>query len=222
MSNKLNMPCYVLSQFEKRTPLVKQYLDGNWDVRYYDNPDWEVPPGTDVLPCYRRHCPPVGHYRVFRGHQEMMKLFIESGHPVGLFFEDDAVPNTPECFELVNLCWSWMQQPDNPVNVLYTYGRHYDRSRFIHTASVRDREIVTLRPDLYDPANATKKGGIHYVYGTLAYLVKREAATRIANASWRGIPIDVVVPDLNTFALLHPSPWDHDRQQGSILEKTKT
>lgn len=215
------MPAYVLSQLTKRVPLVKPFLDRHGrdvdSVTYYDNPAWELPPGTDFIKAYKGFCVLQTHYRVFLGHQAMMKLFLETGEPIGLFFEDDAVPNIMLTAAIVNACAKDALEKGD-CEVFATYGRLYDRRRFDCIRKVAGREVLRLKP------TETKKGefssgGNANVLGSLAYLVTRAGAEKFANLPWEGIPVDARMPDVTKFIFLHQTPWSHDRRQGSLVEQ---
>jgi len=209
----------VLSQLAKRVPLVKPFLDRYGrdpdSVTYYDNPAWPLPEGTELIPAYRKTCVVLTHYRVFKGHQEMMKLFLKTGEPVGLFFEDDAVPKRGAFpAALVNRCAERM----GGLDVFATYGRCYKRNRFTATRLVAGREVLELKPSEWAKGNVLANGGNTNVLGSLAYLVTRAGAEKFSALPWEGIPVDARMPDVLRFGVIHQTPWDHDRRQGSLVE----
>lgn len=218
---KLTMPAYVLSQWNKRVPLVKAFLDRHGrdeaSVTYYDNPAWEIPPGTELHEVYRKFCVLQTHYRVFLGHQAMMKLFLETGEPIGLFFEDDAVPNIMLTAAIVNACAA-DALANGDCEVFATYGRHYDRKRFNCIRKVAGREILRLKPTEMSKGEFSS-GGNANVLGSLAYLVTRSGAEKFSSLPWEGVPVDARMPDVTNFIFMHQTPWNHDRRQGSLVEQ---
>lgn len=211
---QLTVPSYVLTS-PKRTPLVKPWLKDD-DATFYINPDWEVPADAKFVPAFEGRLKIQTHYRVWRGHQEMMKLFVATGKPIGLFFEDDAVPNTGRYKDIVNACVADMHQHQD-LHVFNTYGRLFDLKRFRVLRTVANRPLYVLKDD----AKQTEEGGWHCVLGSLAYLMTREAADHFSNLPWSGWPIDQEIPDTfkGCFGFIEPSPWDHDRSQGSLVEE---
>lgn len=145
----------------------------------------------------------------------MMRTFVATGKPVGLFFEDDAVPNTVDYKKIVNECVANM----GDLAVFNTYGRLFDLRRFRVLKRIGNRRVYVLK----DGVAKTEEGGYHCVLGSLAYLMTRDAANHFSKLPWSGWPIDQEIPDsfIGSFAFLDPSPWDHDRSQGSLVEDKK-
>lgn len=159
----------------------------------------------------------VSHTRVFRGHQDMARRFLQTKDEVALFFEDDACPNTPDWPKIVNAAVEQFTAGSlKGLEVFYLHGRNFRRERFKAIEMIEGREVLQLRSDV--PQCETKFGGRHHVYGSMAYLLNRASAEKWINMPWEGIPIDTIQPDRFNFAVLHPSPFDHDRSQGSIVD----
>lgn len=216
---KLSVPAYVLTN-PKRLPLVKPWVKGD-GVTYFVNPDWEAPPGLALKPEYGSGCPPLTHYRCFKGHQAMMEKFLATGKPVGLFLEDDAVPNSIDYLEIMNLCAEQFTEYPG-LKVFFTYGRDYDRRRFEDAGfKIKGRSVLCVSEETI-MAGRLPRGGIVHCFGTLAYLMSREAALEFAHKPFFNEPIDVSIADTfcKGFALLEPSPWNHNRCQGSLIEGT--
>lgn len=209
-------PIYVLTS-TRRPSLTVESLGEIPHVAYV-SPD-NAPADVALSPMYSG-LRAVGHYNAFRGHQALMKRFLveHPDAPVGLFFEDDASPNVSEWKEIVLAAVSQMQITSD-LEVFFLYGRQFERERFDCRASVAGREVLTLKPGL---GSESEYGGRHHVYGSLAYLVTRAAAQRFSEMDWEGIPVDIILPDRFNFAFLDPSPFDHDRTQGSLIEVRNT
>ena len=199
--------------YHKRPGLILPYL---WDQNYTLHIGNDYPITNEIprmLPCYNSGSPFEANYQVFRSHQDAMKKFIASKSEIGLFFEDDAVPNTPEWVSIVNAACDYF--PRN-VDILSLYGRSFERSNFSCVAKLGDREVLQLTKR--DDSRRFELGGLHHVYGSLAYLLRKPAAKTLARIEWGGIPCDVDFWDsVTTFQFVNPSPFDHDRRQGSLL-----
>jgi hypothetical protein len=213
MPELLNMHAYVFGCV-RRPGLILPHLAAQSHTLHIGT-DYMPPDGT-VMTQHYFQCPLIPHYRVFRGHQDMARRFLQTGEPVALMFEDDASPNTPEWTNVVNKAWAQMQEIG--LEVFYLYGRQFDNRRFQVISMLDRREIIQLRSDV--GATEDCQGGKHHIYGCMAYLIKREAALRWEAMEFEGIPVDVILPDRFKFALLHQTPFDHDRRQGSLIDGT--
>ena len=173
---------------------------GHATYTIYYNSDWDMPP----LPMQHKLAQEPQSYRASRGHQESMKLVTRD---VGLILEDDASPN----------CQDWVSAVEDSCDLL-------DRFDIVslHARSVRDikdkivhnnRTYVTLHPTDRDP----RAKNIVWALGSLAYLVRRSAIQRLSTAVYDGLPWDLFLYNSNSCVLLN-SPFDHDRQYGSIVE----
>lgn len=199
----------------RRTGLILPYLaDQNFTLHIgkdYNPPSDAAPIRAD----YAAGSPFLSNYRVFLGHQDMCRRFLNSSPaPVALMFEDDAVPNCHNWTSVVNEAITTMRPG---VDVLALYGRNYKKERFKvdYTIDNGRRQVLSLRPDV--PQSEEDIGGKHHWHGSMAYLVTRAGAEKIAALPWEGIPCDIVFWDRTNFCGLHKGPFDHDRRQGSLL-----
>lgn len=210
---QLNMEAYVMG-CDRRPGLILPHLAAQTHTLHIGT-DYEPPEKTLMTKNYYQ-CPLISHYRVFRGHQDMATKFLQDGGDVALMFEDDASPNCTHWTGIVNRAADWMGKLE--LDVFYLYGRQYNNERFQTLAMIDNREIIRLRSDV--PQTEDCLGGRHHVYGCMAYLITRAAAERWEQYDFEGIPVDVILPDRFRFALLHRSPFDHDRRQGSLIDGT--
>lgn len=214
---KLNVPIFVLGTV-RRPGLVIPHL-AEQTYTWFVNEPWPVPPGARMIPLYTcKHCPLEANYQIFTGFQRMAEMFLQTGKPVALFLDDDAVPNTPEWPEIVNAVVSNYM---NVFELMYLCGRRYDLKRFDTIGLVRGRPIYQLRGDIKPDPSAF--GGKQHVYGPCVSLWSRQFAERAVKMEWPGIPNDVHFPDNSKFAFMpdSASPFTHDRSQGSLVEGKK-
>jgi hypothetical protein len=218
---KLNVPAFVIG-CDQRDGLILPYL-ADQDHTLHIGTDYDLPPDAKpMLQPYSKCSPLLSNYRIFRSHQDAAAKFLKTGEPIGLFFEDDAVPVDDNWANVVNEAVSLLTpQPSTPTSpvtenkqVFYLYGREFEAGRFQTRGSIGKYEVKTLRNGA---ANQTEDfGGRVKVFGSLAYLLTQYAARDFVRTDWGGVPVDVVLADLCQFRFLSPSPFVHDRSQGSL------
>lgn len=205
---------YALTH-HSRPSLTVEYCEG---VVPHPNEDFSLPPGTAFIPTYSK-LNLLAHYRCLRGHQEMAWRFLdESTEPVALLLEDDAVPNVSDWQRVVSDGVTALNNCPG-AEVLSLHSRCFKRQRFDCIDMIGNREILRLKPSA--GGSETDRGGRHHCFGSLAYLITRQAAARLSSAPWPGIPADIFLADHFNFIFLNPSPFNHDRRQGSIVEDRK-
>lgn len=184
-----------------RPAVVLDSLGGTpFQISY--TPDYELPAAfaTNIqLAAYNQ----VGAYRCFRGHQDALSL---ADGEWTLVLEDDAAPNVPAWRTVVESALASLPHPD-AIDVLSLHGRGFDAHRMTSQAVVGDRAL--LMPRFWD--------GPVRVFGSLAYLIRRSASLRFRAMQYDGLPVDLLLPNRFRFALLHPSPFDHDRRYPSLV-----
>lgn len=209
----LTMPAFVLASDQRPSLIVPHLADQNYTVSI-PVPDFELPPDAPLmLQPYLKCSPLLSNYRIFRSHQRAAQKFLVTGAPVGLFFEDDAVPVSHDWQSITNLAASMMGT--ERAEVFYLYGREFEAHRFETQATIfKKYEIKSLRPGQEQPPEAF--GGVVKVFGSLAYLLNRLSAHQFVRTDWSGIPVDICLADLCRFRFLSPSPFVHNRSQGSL------
>lgn len=184
-----------------RPAVVLDSLGGTrFQISY--TPDYELPAdfATNIqLAAYNQ----VGAYRCFRGHQDALSL---ADNEWTLVLEDDATPNVAAWGAVVESALASLPRPD-AIDVLSLHARGFDPDRMTQRAVVGDRRVLV--PRFWD--------GPVRVFGSLAYLIRRSAALRFRAMQYEGIPVDLLLPNRFRFALLHPSPFDHDRRYPSLV-----
>jgi hypothetical protein len=210
-SARLKVPAFVAG-VACRDSLIEPFLHGQ---DYYVNRD----PGTLEIPKdfkWDKRTPPgliniprkgSGHYRCWENHRIIARAFLDwPGQPeVGLFFEDDAVPNCDDWIDIVNRCIPMAEH----FKMFNLYGRSIEGEYDKQESHIAGRQVWV----------PTKPG--YKVLGSLAYLQTRATAQVIADTPFTGIPVDVAFPRITTFGMLQPDVFDHDRRQGSLLDGHK-
>jgi hypothetical protein len=193
-------PIVVASQHRK--PLVAEHLAGvPHEISL--TPDYPLPPGFASRPEYAQLVAnQVGAYRCFRGHQRALELLTR---PFALIFEDDAVPITPDWWRIVNTALDLTDE----FEVISLHGRELQPGTF----ALRDYNGIQLAEAL--PGSKLR------VLGSLAYLITANAAFRFTRSHYSGFPADLFLCAHFRFALVEPSPFFHDRSQGSLVETAR-
>jgi len=157
-----------------------------------------------------RNLKPLGVYRCYRGHQRVLER-SEADHV--LVFEDDAVPNRKDWLEVAHRARELLDR----FEVVCLHGRRLKPEHLATSHSLGELRFWELAPRKlrrgpFAPRAAVCKGC------TLAYLIRRDAAQRLARREWDGLPVDWVLPNEFRFCVLEASPFDHDRRHGSLVE----
>ncbi len=164
-------------------------------------PDAELPAGFRARHPYGDYNP-LGAYRCFVGHQQALATGI--GRPL-LVLEDDAVAVATDWLDLVRLSLPLLAR----FEVVSLHGRDFDRSRMESIGMLAGRRLWAPR---LDPL-----ADVCRVLGSLAYLIDAAAAERFCSLRYDGLPVDLLLASRFRFALLDPSPFAHDRRQGSLI-----
>jgi hypothetical protein len=194
-----------------RSPLVVGHL-GERAHRVSYTPDYPLPA------LARRHpmaacvyvANPLGAYRCYRGHQDALRL--ATGEAI-LVLEDDAVPNRSDWMEAVAVAATLL--PRFEIVSLHARGaRAIDE-----TIVLEGHRFHTLLPTTR--RRLLRSVRMRWCQATLAYVISRAAAQRLVARPWDGLPIDHCLPNEFRFCLIGSSPFDHDRSQGSLLERAR-
>lgn len=149
----------------------------------------------------------VGALRCWRGHQDALASFLQSSNDCALVMEDDAWPNTAQWTTVAAATLNLM----NEFEAVSLHGR-----AFRHV----DFDARPLQPQLLTDRSllVPKSQGQTWVQGSLAYIIRRDAAARWVADSYTGYPSDLYLCNRFKFALVDPSPFDHNRKHGSLID----
>lgn len=194
---------------KRKESLTDKFLDREKiPYQIYYNPDWEwgdteIDPRLQCLGAYS-----IGPYRCYRGHQEMLKLAKKR---FVLALEDDAIPNDPKWLEVVL---------EHLVELKYykfisMHGRDWQKFGATQLSNQPKYNMYVTHDGWLNP---TIKG--KWVLGSLAYIVEAgsDGFTEFVNTPYRGIPMDLWLANHHSFALVDPSPFDHVRDKGSLID----
>lgn len=183
-----------------RRPLVLDDL-GAVPHRVSFTPDAELPAGFHAAHPYADY-DPLGAFRCFVGHQQALAL---GGEKPLLVLEDDAVASAADWLDVVRLAQPLLAR----FEVVSLHGRAFDRTRLVAVGALGARRVWAPRPD--------PLADVCRVLGSLAYLIGAAAALRFRSLRFDGLPVDLLLASRFRFALVEPSPFAHDRSQGSLI-----
>lgn len=199
----LNFDIIVVSS-KHRKPLITEYLK---DIPHKISltEDYNLPPQFVPIKRFGINIDnQTGAYRCFRGHQEALKLAEKENI---LIFEDDAVPNRSD----------WLNIVKTSEKLLFDY----------QIVSLHGRAIRCIKNKLIiDKVNFVQLGQdpvykMFYALGSLAYLINKNTAQKIINENYNGWPMDLYILNFFKFCIVNPSPFNHDRKYGSLVERPK-
>ena len=173
-----------------------------WTTNYKLEEGWKPPDAYGSLIHNQ-----VGHLRCWRGHQDALKLFLESHNDAALVLEDDAWPNTGLWKTIAALAMNVL----NEFEAVSLHGRAFHAEAF--DASPLNPKTLTERSIL-----VPKTQGQTWVQGSLAYMIRRDAAERWVADKYDGYPADLYLCNRFKFALIDPSPFDHSRRHPSLID----
>lgn len=170
--------------------------------------DYKLPEGWKPLPEYGSLVQnQVGALRCWRGHQDALKVFLDSHNDVALVMEDDAWPNVPIWTTVAAISMNLLEEFE-AVSLHGRAFRHVDfDARPLDPLPLTGRQILV-----------PKAQGQTWVQGSLAYLIRRDAAVRWVNDTYNGYPSDLYLCNRYKFALVDPSPFDHNRTHKSLID----
>ena len=206
--NFKDLDIFILYNIRKQC-LTTKYV-GDVPHTSYNNTDWDLPKRINYSAKANRlkdvKNQILGAYRCYRGHQEMLKLAQDD---YILIFEDDAVPNKD----------NWRDLVVNSVELLNQYEVVSLHTRPPKTG-MRIKKRFAHKGHQYIELNSSRDG-IKWGLGSLAYLIKKENASRIYDRKFDGMPVDLILHNEFKACSLHPSCFDHDRRHGSLIEVKK-
>lgn len=183
-----------------RKPLVTEHLQNYHHVEHHCF-DYDLPPNwVDRHKILAPNISIAGAYRAFRGHQDALQHVQTSA----LVFEDDAVPMTFLWPVIALAAYSYLDEFD----WISLHGREYDRS---------ETEVVgDLGHGYHLLKSRHPSKGINGC--CMAYWIKKETADLYREAEFDGMPCDWFFWLRFKGAMIEPTPFRHDRSQGSLID----
>lgn len=196
----------ILTNKHRDALAVPHYIDQ--DPKIFISKDWEYnsPDGNFY------HGNEIGAYRCYMSHIMGLKL-IEGD--CGLIMEDDCVPN-PDM--------DWKKSLDSAYKLVTEHG--FDAAcLYLNPDGQHPKEAYSIRKNnsiiINDISWYVATERIWYV-GAVCYMISKEAANKIIDMDYNShrLPIDLLLwqTDILNYAAIYPSPFIHDRSQGSVLE----
>jgi GR25 family glycosyltransferase involved in LPS biosynthesis len=192
----------VVVACRKRPAIVLPFLE-NIAHRVHWTTDYELPEGWKIAQEYsgylRHQKQYVGHLRCFRGHADALK---DVKATCALVLEDDAVPNRDDWVQVVAQASRHMEDYD----VISLHGRSFHPEHFSSEDQPLGVKLLTPGPS-----------GQRWVQGSLAYLIRMDAAQKLINHDYNGYPIDIFLcNEFKRFGLINPSPFNHGHSRSLI------
>jgi GR25 family glycosyltransferase involved in LPS biosynthesis len=191
-----------------RPPVITAAL-GSYPHRIIETPDAALPPGfvpvREARAVYVKS--QLGAYRCFRGHQTALES--SPGDHI-LVLEDDANPNRDDWMAVVERGRRLL----GDFEVVSLHGR--DIRGVERLITVESERFATVKPIVR--RRFLYSARLRWVQGSLAYLITAGAARRIVDSRYRGMPVDHLLANDFSFAVILSSPFDHDRRHGSLAE----
>lgn len=171
-----------------------------WTTDYKLEPDWKPEPQYGSLVQNQ-----VGALRCYRGHQDALKFFRDQTPNIdaALVLEDDAWPNRRDWPMIIGHAWGLLDR----FELVSLHGRAFRPIDF--TPHQLSDGVSYLEP--------LAQGQV-WVQGSLAYLIRRDAVNKLIDTPYSGYPSDLFICNRFNFALIDPSPFDHNRTHGSLID----
>jgi hypothetical protein len=179
-----------------RRALVTEHLQHHQHIQH-NCADYNLPEGW--VDQHKMLYNPTGCLRAFRGHQDA----LEHVRTVSLVFEDDAVPVT---FLWPTIALAALAHLDN-FDWISLHGREYFLKDFTKVADLGHGYGLYTNNSQY---------GINGC--CMAYWMKKQTAERFRGIPFDGFPADHYLWQRFKTALVDPSPFRHDRSQGSLID----
>ena len=171
-----------------------------WTTDYWPEPGWKPEPHYASLVQNQ-----IGAMRCYRGHQDALKFFRDQTPKAdyATILEDDAWPNRRDWALVVASAVMLL----NRFEVVSLHGRAFRAVDF--KSYPLDGGVSYLEP--------LAQGQV-WVQGSLAYVIRRDVVDRFIDAPYVGYPSDLFLCNRFKFALINPSPFDHSRKHGSLID----
>ena len=182
-----------------RDPLIETYLRDIEHATHFCE-DYDIPQGAILdTGLVNNH---IGAFRCFKGHQDALAIELEKNTKENiLVLEDDAVPNTVAWLDICHAAELLTTQ----FKYVSLHTRQFDLAKY----EKRDIDATAY----YVPMES----GL-WAVATLAYVLSPEACREIIGWSYTGIPLDVLIYTTLGYCVVSPSPFDHNRSGGSLID----
>jgi GR25 family glycosyltransferase involved in LPS biosynthesis len=201
---KNNFDYIILTNPHRESLALPHFKDKN--PKIFLSEDWEYTPPNNNFP----HGNEVGAYRCFKSHSMGLQMMEKD---IAFVMEDDCIPDYNQDWEgALESGYKLLNETDLEVACFYLnpHGQHPKN----HSSQRIVNGFTWHEP-------MTKM----WFVGAVCYMIKKSSAHKIILMDHfkHRIPVDVLLWQTHIFkyAAIDPSPFIHDRSQGSILENAK-
>ncbi len=199
-----NLDIVVLSHPRKKC-LTSEYLT-NAGIRFIEHTGKDYEWGDTKI--HEAYLPltggNIGQYRCYRAHQDGLAL---ASKDYVLVLEDDAIPNRPDWADIVLKAVKDL----DAFNIISLHGRDWEK---YPAGRVPDSNLL-----IPSPVQISSRLVARWVLGSLAYVLPRNGVVfETIKNPYIGLPMDLYIANMEQFALVDPSPFDHVRTEGSLID----
>jgi hypothetical protein len=200
---KLDFDIVVVANHHRKA-LILDYLKDIPHLISYSE-DCDLPSGWAVKPEYdhlvRHMHGHIGHHRCIEGHKKALQMCKKD---TMLVIEDDAIPNRDDWLDIAKHATTLFKHHE----LVSLHGRNADLGVF---------KKLAFLPNIFNYV-PKDKSSFRYVLGSLAYLIKRKDIDKVYKHNYNGLGMDLFIANNFNFCFIHPSPLDHNRSQGSLID----
>lgn len=191
---------------KKRKPIIVDHLKGiDYQICYSDDPG--LPENWRMNPIYKGLCvfhrQHIGQWNCLEAHKKAIGMSRKDNV---LILEDDADPNTSIWLEIAKEC-------ELLLNRFQIVSLHSREPNDIWNMWKREKVIDEISV-FYPKDNLTPRRAL----GTLAYMVNKQTLPQIQSHNYNGLPIDIFYCNCFNFCFIEPTPFNHNRSQGSLID----
>ncbi|NJO65437.1 MAG: hypothetical protein HC836_47300, partial [Richelia sp. RM2_1_2] len=103
--------------------------------------------------------------------------------------------------------------------IVSLHGRQIKAETKVIREKIEDLQFYDLKQTCIKGIVVANK--IKWCCGSLAYLIRRDAIAKFLSRPWDGVPVDIAIANFYKFCILDPSPFDHERKYGSLVENPR-
>jgi GR25 family glycosyltransferase involved in LPS biosynthesis len=194
----------ILTNPHRESLALPHFKDKN--PKIFLSEDWEyTPPNSNFA-----HGNEIGAYRCFKSHSGGLQMMEKD---IAFVMEDDCVPDYNQDWEGA-LESGYELITNSDFDALCFYLNPDGQHPKIHSSTREVNGFIWHEP-------TTKS----WFVGAVCYMIKKSSANKIISMDHfeHRIPVDILLWQTNyiKYAAIDPSPFIHDRSQGSILENAK-
>ena len=178
MNTDLDIFCLSYKNAERMTRITELFANQNLSVRFYGGVDYSTDARIVGRPLDQntKRC-----WSIMYGHLDMLRLFVESGKPFGIFCEDDIIVRKDFSKCLPHIIENF-KELDLDVMLLGNLCMNPDFRKYINFPEVFISDY-SVHPFRYYAYDSNPESG---VWGTQMYILKRSQAIRLIDKYYYG------------------------------------